>query len=64
MPGAPALFAVALLLSLLSPAAAAAAPVVPHGLAPGWNGRAKTPPLGWRSWNAFGNRIDQAMMIK
>lgn len=30
---------------------------------PGWNGLAKTPPLGWRSWNAFGNRITQDMMI-
>jgi len=23
---------------------------------PGWNGLALTPPMGWRSWNAFGNR--------
>ena len=30
---------------------------------PGWNGLAKTPPLGWRSWNAFGNRITQNMML-
>ena len=30
--------------------------------APGWNGEAKTPPLGWRSWNAFGNLIDQRLM--
>ena len=22
--------------------------------APGWNGLARSPPLGWRSWNAFG----------
>lgn len=28
--------------------------------APGWNGEARTPPLGWRSWNAFGNRIDDS----
>jgi len=28
----------------------------------GWNGRALTPPMGWRSWNAFGNRISQEMM--
>ena len=24
---------------------------------PGWNGKARTPPLGWRSWNAFGPGI-------
>ena len=30
---------------------------------PGFNGLAKTPPMGWRSWNAFGNRITQEMMI-
>ena len=29
---------------------------------PGWNGLALTPPLGWRSWNAFGNRISQPLM--
>merc|ERR1719174_1366016 len=27
--------------------------------APGWNGQARTPPMGWRSWNAFGNRITE-----
>jgi hypothetical protein len=21
---------------------------------PGWNGEATKPPMGWRSWNAFG----------
>jgi len=31
---------------------------------PGFNGLAKTPPLGWRSWNAFGNRITQDMMLQ
>ena len=30
---------------------------------PGWNGLARTPPMGWRSWNAFGNRISQDMMM-
>ena len=30
---------------------------------PGWNGLARTPPMGWRSWNAFGNRITQDMML-
>jgi len=30
---------------------------------PGWNGLARTPPMGWRSWNAFGNRITQDMMM-
>lgn len=23
---------------------------------------ARTPPLGWRSWNAFGNRINQSLI--
>jgi len=27
---------------------------------PGWNAEAVTPPMGWRSWNAFGNNIDDA----
>ena len=31
---------------------------------PGWNGLAKTPPMGWRSWNAYGNRITQVMMLE
>jgi len=29
---------------------------------PGWNGQSRTPLMGWRSWNAFGNDIDQALM--
>lgn len=32
--------------------------------APGWNGEARTPPLGWRSWNAFGAEIDQPLMVE
>ena len=31
---------------------------------PGWNGLARTPPMGWRSWNAFGNRITEDMMLE
>lgn len=31
---------------------------------PGWNGLARTPPLGWRSWNAYGNRITQDMLLE
>ena len=31
--------------------------------APGWNGQAKTPPMGWRSWNAFGNHIYQQTIM-
>ena len=27
------------------------------GFAPGWNGKAERPPLGWRAWNAFGATI-------
>ena len=42
----------------------AAAAVSTHPFAPGWNGEARTPPLGWRSWNAFGNQINQRMMEK
>jgi alpha-galactosidase len=51
----PALFA------CLCSAASAAGPS--KAFPPGWNGLAKTPPLGWRSWNAFGNRITQQMML-
>lgn len=29
---------------------------------PGWNGQATTPPMGWRSWNAFHARISQDLM--
>jgi alpha-galactosidase len=27
-----------------------------------WNGLAKTPPMGWNSWNAFESRIDDKMV--
>ncbi len=27
-----------------------------------WNGLAKTPPMGWTSWNAFESRIDDKMV--
>eukprot|EP01051_Picozoa_sp_SAG22_P030579 SAG22_NODE_11936_length_463_cov_0.626374_1_plen_136_part_10 len=43
-------------------------PVGPHNggkskaFPPGFNGEARTPPQGWRSWNAFGPRITQDMM--
>ena len=29
----------------------------PSDFPPGWNGLATTPPLGWRSWNSYGNRV-------
>lgn len=29
---------------------------------PGWNGEATLPPMGWRSWNAFGARVSQNIM--
>ena len=47
-------------------AAATAQPKNTYGgkYKPGWNGEAKTPPMGWRSWNAFGNRITQDMMVQ
>ncbi|KAL1524703.1 hypothetical protein AB1Y20_019588 [Prymnesium parvum] len=35
----------------------------PPAFPPGWNGLARTPPMGWRSWNAFGSRITQPMML-
>ena len=42
-------------------AAAAVATGPPGGdngaYAPGWNGEAKLPPMGWRSWNAYGANI-------
>ena len=28
------------------------------------NGRAITPPMGWRSWNLFGANVNQALMEK
>ena len=30
---------------------------------PGWNKEAVSPPLGWRSWNAFGPRINNATFV-
>lgn len=30
---------------------------------PGWNGMARTPPMGWRSWNAFGNQISEKIFV-
>ena len=35
----------------------------PRAFPPGWNGKARRPPLGWRSWNAFGNKINQSTMV-
>ena len=29
---------------------------------PGWNGLARTPPMGWRSWNTFGNNINHSII--
>jgi hypothetical protein len=26
------------------------------------NGLARTPPMGWRSWNAYGSKINQDLM--
>jgi alpha-galactosidase len=34
---------------------------------PLWNGLARTPPMGWRSWNAFGattNQVDMEAMVE
>lgn len=30
---------------------------------PGWNGEAMTPPMGWRSWNAFHANINQDTFV-
>ena len=30
---------------------------------PGWNGLVKSPPMGWRSWNAFGPGITNATFV-
>jgi alpha-galactosidase len=38
---------------LLSARQPAAQPTNEPGFAPGWNGLAKKPAMGWRSWNAF-----------
>jgi alpha-galactosidase len=48
--------------AILTLAFAAAADTRSKSFPPGWNGLAQAPPLGWRSWNAFGNRITQALM--
>eukprot|EP00928_Gymnodinium_smaydae_P087600 TRINITY_DN71845_c0_g1_i1.p1 TRINITY_DN71845_c0_g1~~TRINITY_DN71845_c0_g1_i1.p1 ORF type:complete len:546 (+),score=51.84 TRINITY_DN71845_c0_g1_i1:91-1728(+) len=37
-------------------------PLVSGDFAPGWNGMAKTPPMGWRSWNAFAANINQTII--
>ena len=31
---------------------------------PGWNGEATTPPMGWRSWNAFGANIKNDTFVQ
>ena len=31
---------------------------------PGWNGEATTPPMGWRSWNAFGANIRNETFVQ
>ena len=35
----------------------------PPGFAPGWNGLARLPPMGWRSWNCFGAGVSQDKMV-
>eukprot|EP01062_Namystynia_karyoxenos_P054558 TRINITY_DN449_c0_g4_i1.p1 TRINITY_DN449_c0_g4~~TRINITY_DN449_c0_g4_i1.p1 ORF type:complete len:439 (+),score=174.67 TRINITY_DN449_c0_g4_i1:73-1317(+) len=45
------------LAALLAALGAAAAQGTTRDFPAGWNGMARTPPLGWRSWNAFGNHI-------
>lgn len=32
------------------------------GFAPGWNGLAEKPPMGWRSWNSYGARVSETNM--
>ena len=34
-----------------------------HKFPPGWNGKARTPPMGWRSWNAFQNHINETTIM-
>ena len=36
-----------------------ASPAHLPGYPPGFNGLAETPPLGWRSWNAYGGGVTQ-----
>ena len=52
----------AALLLLASPHAAAQG--TSKDYPPGWNGEAKSPPMGWRSWNAFGAAISNDTMVK
>ena len=35
---------------------------LPDGFAPGWNNQALTPPMAWRSWNAFLADIDDKLI--
>ena len=46
------------LLSLLAILAAASAQGNSTAFPPAWNKLAKSPPMGWRSWNAFGANIN------
>eukprot|EP01051_Picozoa_sp_SAG22_P032241 SAG22_NODE_13496_length_404_cov_1.354098_1_plen_114_part_01 len=48
------------MISFALPLLAAAASSPPSPFSAGYNGRAKTPPMGWRTWNAFHQYIDQA----
>ena len=61
---APVARSIALVLGLVG--AAHAQPKNTYGgkYKPGWNGEAKVPPQGWRSWNAFGAGITQDMMMQ
>jgi hypothetical protein len=51
------------MLSVAARAAASATEVAGSPFPAGYNGRARTPPMGWRSWNAFHQHIAQDVLV-
>jgi hypothetical protein len=47
---------------LLAASGAAAQPTGDSSFPPGWNGEARKPPMGWRSWNCFGAGVSDVLM--
>jgi alpha-galactosidase len=53
-----------MMISLLSLLLGAAAQGTSKDYPPGWNKEATTPPMGWRSWNAFGANINNETFVQ
>ena len=51
-----------LALSLAGAALTDAQPTDDSSFPPGWNGEARKPPMGWRSWNCFGAGVSDVLM--